>query len=140
MDKAAQFYEKYVGRWGQESTNYKFEAYLNNSLVETKEIGSSYQNDLVVTIDDSVLSESNTYETTRVIVELKDEFNRPLTYSNEPISLKVKGPIELIGPKQLSLIGGSIGFWVKTIGETGTAEIAISSNYYETKTVQIEVK
>jgi len=140
MDKAAQFYEKYVGRWGQESTNYKFEAYLNNSLVETKEIGSSYHNDLVVTVDDSVLSESNTYETTRVIVELKDEFNRPLTYSNEPISLKVKGPIELIGPKQLSLIGGSIGFWVKTIGETGTAEIAISSNYYETKTVQIEVK
>lgn len=140
LDKAAMFYERYVGKWGQESTTYCFEAFSNNSKVLTKVIGSSHTNDLHVTVDDQVLYETDTYQTTRVVVTHLDEHKTPLFYSNEPIHISVEGPLELIGPSQLSLIGGSIGFWVKTIGEIGTANIQIASNYYSPKTVQIDIQ
>jgi beta-galactosidase len=56
------------------------------------------------------------------------------------IRIKTTGPIELIGPNTLSLIGGSIGFYVKTIQEKGLATITISSNNSEDKIVKIQVK
>ena len=61
-------------------------------------------------------------------MEHLDEFLNPLLYSNEVISISIKGPLEIIGPTNLALIGGSIGFYVRTIGEKGKSKITIKSN------------
>ncbi len=137
---AEDIYTKYIGGWGSEATAFKFEAYIDNKIVLTKYVGQSHENDLHVKIDDSVLSETNTYQTTRVIVECLDALDNPLVYSFEPIQVKVSGPVELIGPSNLSLIGGSVGFWVKTVGKTGDAVIKVSSNNYKTKKVKVHVE
>ena len=140
IDEAAHLYEKYVGKWGLESLTYKFEAVKDQLVVATKIVGDSETSDLYISVDDEVLSESETYETTRFVVEHKDEHGNPMYYSNEVINVEVEGPVKLIGPNNLALIGGSIGFYVKTVGKTGRAKITITSNYYKKKSIGIEVK
>ncbi|KFZ27493.1 MAG: Beta-galactosidase [Candidatus Izimaplasma bacterium HR2] len=139
-DDALRLYAKYVGKWGAESTTYRFEGYLNDKLVLNKEIGTSHISDLYLEQDDKVITEINTYETTRVIVKHLDEFLNPLTYSSEVINIKVTGPLELIGPPSLALLGGSTGFFLKTKGTVGIAKITVSSNNFKNKIIEIEVK
>ncbi len=139
-DKAAKLYETYVGKWGLESLEYKFEGIIDQVVVLSKTLGSSWSNDLYVVVDDSELTETTTYETTRLVVKHLDEHLAPLLYSNEVLNVTIDGPLELIGPSNVSLIGGSIGLYVKTIGKKGKAKITISSNYFEDKVVEITVK
>lgn len=139
LDGAAKLYEKYVGKWGQESTTYRFDAYIGDTIVSTCEKGSSHKFDLVVEASNNVLEETDTYQTARVVVKHEDEFHSPLTYSNEVIQIKTTGPIELIGPSALALVGGSTAFYLKTIQKKGKATITISSNNYSDKVVHIEV-
>jgi len=137
FDDAAKLYEKYIGKWGSESTFYKFEAYIDKKLVATKIVGTSYKNDLHAKVDDTELTETDTYQTTRIVVKHLDKHLNTLHYSNEVISVKVKGPLELIGPSNLALLGGSTGFYLKTTGELGEATITISSNHFEDKIVTV---
>ena len=137
---AEALYMKYIVKWGTESTRYRFESYVGSKLVGTKTIGTNDEYDLFVKVDDEILQETDTYQTTRVVVEHLDKYLNPLTYSNEIITIKVKGPLELIGPSKLALIGGSIGFYLKTIQETGEAKITISSNSYSDKIFTIDIK
>ncbi len=137
---AEALYMKYIVRWGNKSTKYRFEAYTGTTLVGTKTIGTSDKYDLFVEVDDTVLKETATYQTTRVVVKHLDELLNPLTYSAEVISIKIDGPLELIGPSSLALNGGSTGFYLKTISEIGEAKVTISSDHYEDKIIAIKVK
>lgn len=140
IDHAAKLYELYVGKWGLESVEYRFEGIKDQVVVVTKKVGSSDQNDLHVFCDNTVIKETSTYETTRVIIKHLDHLGNALLYSNEVISIKATGPVKIIGPNNLALIGGSIGFYVKSVGRRGTATLTISSNYYEDKILKITVK
>ena len=133
-------YQKYVSVIGKDSTNYRFEGYINEKIVLIKGIGSSNENDLYLEQDDKIIKEINTYETTRIVVKHMNEFLNLLTYSTEIINIKVSGPLELIGPPNLALIGGSTGFYLKTKGEKGIAKITVSSNNFKNKIVEIQVK
>lgn len=140
IDQAAKFYEKYVGKWGQESITYRFEAMKNNEVVASKVVGSTDGSKLVISVDDSVLDETDTYQVTRVIVEHVNENNNPLTYSTEVISIDINGPLELIGPNILPLTGGSTGFYVKTINKKGISHIKVKGTTHKEQKVVIEVQ
>lgn len=140
LSDGVKLYEKYVGKWGLEAITYKFEGYVDQVLVASSVVGTSHSNDLIVAVDDAVIEETTTYETTRITVIHKDEHGTPLLYSNEVIHVEVEGPLEIIGPHDVSMIGGSIGIYVKTTGVKGPATVTITSNHYEPKTVQITVK
>ena len=53
-----------------------------------------------------------------------------MTYSNEVLQIKVSDHLEIIGPSEVALIGGSIGIYLKTKGKRGKANISISSKHY----------
>lgn len=140
IDHAAKFYENYVGKWGQASITYRFEAIKDGEVVENTTVGATFIDDIKVTQDDAVLTEENTYEVSRIVVEHVNSNDNPLVYSNEVIGITIDGPLELIGPSHIALIGGSVGFYVKTLGKKGVARITISSNTFEDKIIEIEVK
>ena len=108
--------------------------------MNNKTIGTSYNSDLFLEVDDEVLSETSTYQTTRIVVKHLDEYLNPLVYSNELINVKVKGPLKLIGPSNLALLGGSIGLYLKTTGELGEAVVTISSRKFKNKKITIICK
>lgn len=132
-------YLKYFGGWGSESTQYRFEGYKANECVLTKTKSQVFNPCLEVNIDNTILTEDNTYDVTRFVVKLVDENGDDLYYANDAIKVETEGPIEVIGPKMLSLIGGSIGFWVKTTGVKGDAEVKILSERFGVIKKQIKV-
>ena len=140
MDQAAKFYEKYVGKWGLESITYTFEAYKNNEIIASKKLGATDNHLLTAVIDDSVITETDTYQTTRVVVKHVNELSNTMDYSSEIIKVSIAGPLELIGPDTLPLLGGSTGFFVKTIQKTGIATINISSINLELISIKVEIK
>ena len=139
IDMAAKLYELYVGKWGLESLEYRFEGIKDKVVVINKKVGTSHKNDLHVYCDNNEIKETSTYETTRVTIKHLDHLGNPLLYSNEVLNITVEGPVEIIGPKNIALIGGSIGFYIKSIGKKGTAKVTISSNNYEEKIIKIKV-
>ena len=56
-----------------------------------------------------------------------DENGNRLYYCNAPVEFETEGEIEIIGPKVVSLIGGSTGTYVKTTGNTGAGKLTIKS-------------
>jgi beta-galactosidase len=140
FDQAAVFYEKYIGKWGLESVSYKFQAIKNGEVMMEKVVCSTDKHKLLVEVDDQVLSETDTYQTTRIVVRHVNENNNLMTYSQEVIHIDIDGLLELIGPKSLPLTRGSTGFFVKTKQVKGTATIKISSNNLDTQEILMNVK
>ena len=140
IDQAAKLYENYVGKWGQESITYRFEAIKEGKVVAQEVVGATYGSEIKVTQDDTVLENTDTYQTTRFVVEHVNLNGNPLAYSTEIINIDTNGPIELIGPSHLTLTGGSVGFWVKTNKKKGKAKVTISSTNYGKQVFEIDVK
>jgi beta-galactosidase len=140
FDQAAIFYEKYIGKWGLESVSYKFQAIKDDHVVGERIIGSTDTHHLQVEVDDQVLSETDTYQTSRIVVKHINDNKNPMTYSQEVIHIDIVGPLALIGPSSLALTGGSTAFFVKTMQKKGLAKITISSSNLESQKIEIKVK
>lgn len=131
-----------VGDWGAKWTAAEFIGYINGQEVKKKIFSiDPIIEDLEVNIDDTELN-GNEFDATRVVVKAVDEAKNVLSYATGFISVEVLGDIEVIGPKNISLIGGSIGFWVKTLGEykEKTAKIKITSSFGISKELSIKIK
>lgn len=119
--------EKYVGDWGDEQVSYRFEGYKDGMLVKTVIKTAVTKEKLKVDTDKLTLREAETYDVARVQITAVDQNGNRLAFANNAITLSVRGAVEVIGPKQLSLIGGDIAFWVKTKGQTGKGVVTIKS-------------
>jgi Beta-galactosidase/beta-glucuronidase len=86
----------------------------------------AYLNDLVVTPDDVCLN-NTILDCTRFICQYVDQYGNLLPFYNGIVEVETTGGIELIGPKTLAVIAGSIGFWVKTVpvGKEETATVIV---------------
>jgi beta-galactosidase len=133
-------YLKYFGGWGTASTQYRFVGYKNDVCVIKKTKSQVFDPMLQVDVDSSTLVEDKTYDVTRFVVKLVDEHNETLHYANDVISVETEGPVEVIGPKMLSLIGGSIGFWVKSTGGSSEATVNVVSERFGVITQKLVVK
>lgn len=119
--------EKYVGDWGDEQVSYRFEGYKDGMLVKTVIKTAVTKEKLKVDADKLTLCEKETYDVSRVQITAVDQNGNRLAFANNAITLSVRGAVEVIGPKQISLIGGDIAFWVKTKGQTGKGVVTIKS-------------
>lgn len=139
MSDAEDLYTKYLGGWGDKATTYYFKGY-KDGICTNEAVKSQVSNPkLSVKVDEKVLIEDVTYDTTRITINLLDQNNNDIIYANDTFTLEAMGPLEIIGPKIISLIGGSIGFWVKTKGESGEGRIIIKSERFGVKEEKIKV-
>lgn len=139
MKDAEDLYTKYFGGWGEKATNFYFEGYINDICVSKVNKSQTTDPVLLMTVDSNELVEDITYDTTRIIVKLQDQNGNDIVYANDVIEVEIDGPIQVIGPKSLALIGGSIGFWIKTDGESGTGKIKVISERFGQLEKSIEV-
>ncbi|NLC66553.1 MAG: glycoside hydrolase family 2 protein [Clostridium sp.] len=130
MADAENLYTKYFGGWGDKATNYYFEGYINDKSVCKVTKGQVSKANLIMSIDKNKLTEDITYDTTRITLNLVDQHGNSITYANDALQIETEGPVKVIGPKTISLIGGSIGFWIKTTGKSGDANIKIISERF----------
>lgn len=140
MDQAAKLYETYVGKWGLESVTYTFEGYVDQLLAVTKTVGPSHQSILEVVPDTTLIEETQTYEVSRVVIRNIDHHGNTRLYANDVLECKTTGSIELIGPSNVALIGGSIAVYVKSKGVKGKGTLTITSSRFASQKVSFTVK
>ena len=70
---------------------------------------------------------------------MMSEYNNILHYCNEPLILETTGPIEIIGPKLISLQGGLFGTFVRSKG-IGKATLKIIDTQNNETNIDFEVK
>ncbi len=129
---------KYVGNWGDLSIKFKFEGYKNDELVKTVVKAPVFKPTLSVKADTTELIHGDTYDATRIVIKCVDEHGNDCTYAFDSIRLEARG-VEIIGPKNINLIGGSTGFWIKSI-KKGTGSVRISNVNLGEEVLEFETK
>ncbi len=127
---AEDLYTKYFGGWGGKATDYIFEGYRGDTCVAKRTKSQVFNPVLKVTVDNKILVEEKTYDTTRIVLRLLDDNGNDIIYANDSVMIETEGPIEVIGPKIIALIGGSVGFWIKSVGETGEGRVLVKSERF----------
>jgi beta-galactosidase len=119
---------------------FRFVGYREGEPVIERKYGLSHLTSLSLMTERNDLWEENTYDVLRIVVSALDEFNEEMVYCNDIIEINTIGPIEIIGPRTLSLLGGSTAFYIRSIGIKGEAEIIVSHQRLGQKKLQIQVR
>ena len=139
ISDAVDLYGKYVGDWGGMATVYRFEAIKDGLIVKTVEKSPMKQKHLAVQCSHTTLMEKNTYDVAAIRFRMESEKNNLLSFNQDIVTLSVEGPVEVIGPKVVSLRGGMGGTYVKTTGKSGEAKLIISAEGLEPITVEFTI-
>jgi beta-galactosidase len=127
ISDAVDLYGKYVGDWGGTATVYRFEAVKNGEVVKVVEKSPMKAKQLKVQCSHTELTEKNTYDVAAIRFRMESDKNNLLTFNQDIVILSTEGPIEVIGPKTVSLRGGMGGTYVKTTGEAGEAKLIVKA-------------
>lgn len=118
---------EFTGNWGEYWYDAYFEGLVDGEVVITSRYSASpVPTELDVKVDDILLT-SGDWDATRVVVRALDQTSQVLSFFMDPINIAVEGVGGIIGPNNLSLIGGEIAFWIKTFGNPGEIKLTVNS-------------
>jgi beta-galactosidase len=137
MSDIVGLYQKYIGNWGQAASIYRFEAVKDGKVVKTVIKGPVSAVRIDYDISSDSLKEKHTCDAALIRIRAVDEYGNVLPYYNEPLRIRLSGPISLAGPKTVSFQGGQTGIIVKSQGRSGKAEIRIGTG--DAKPVRIKL-
>ncbi|HBY65514.1 MAG TPA: hypothetical protein DEG42_03910, partial [Acholeplasmataceae bacterium] len=126
-DDGVKMFYKYLSGWGTKMVGYRFEGYLNNELKISviKENNTAFN--YIVESKRDELKIEDTYDVERFVISKVNQHQELIPYAFDTVTVKVSDHLELIGPSQIALVGGAIGFWVRTKSK-GKATITIETN------------
>ena len=139
INEVVDLYTKYIGDWGGKSRIYRFDAIKDGKVVKT--VIKTPMNELQIKVEAShlTLTEKNSYDVALISVKATDEHGNLLPYCNEPISIAIEGPAEVLGQNCISLRGGMGAFYIQTVGKKGTAAVKISCPRCEDICINISI-
>ena len=138
--KAVPIYNKFIGDWGGESREYKFEAIKDGKVVKTVKKAAVTNAHIEAKASHTLLTELHTYDVSHIRIKIADQNDNQLYFFNRPVSFEVEGPFEIIGPKVVSPVGGATGVYIKSIGEDGDGKLTISSEGLEPVEISLSVE
>ena len=128
---AQKLYGKYVGNWGGESTVWRLDALKGGKVVSSVTLCPGTKLHLEVTPSHTELTEGDTYDMAAVRVRILDEYGSPAPYAQLPVTFRLEGAAELVGPETVTAEGGMTGTYVRTTGQTGTAVLTVTTSQTE---------
>ena len=139
-EKAYELYGKYIANWGDSASVFRFEAVKNGEVVRTVEKSPFTSRRMELKVSRTELTEGDTYDAAAIRVRITDQNGNTLHAYNASLRVTVDGPVEIIGPADLPIIGGMGGMYIRTIGLTGTARVTIEAERIEKQTVIFNIK
>ena len=127
MEQGIDLFNRYMGGWGQESGLWRFTAIREGEAAEYVEKGAYTKPCLVAWAERILLTEGSAYDMTLVHLECRDERGNRIPTASDPILLTTEGPIQVVGPRAVSLEGGAFGTYVRTVGQTGEGVLTLTS-------------
>ena len=138
--QAVPIYNKYIGDWGGQSREYKFEAIKDGKIVKTIIKSAVTSVHIQTKVSHTLLTELHTYDVSHIRIKLVDQNNNQLYYFNRPVHFNIDGPFEIIGPDTVTPLGGATGVYIKSIGEDGDGKLTISCDGVESVQIALSVE
>lgn len=100
--------------------------YKDKEVIRRDYSRDAHLSDLSVAIDDNELC-STVVDATRITACFVDQLGNPLPYYNGIVQAETSDNLEIVGPQTVAVVGGHIGFWVKSkpTNKTGTGKITL---------------
>jgi beta-galactosidase len=95
---------------------------------------------MIIEADKNQLHHDLTYDMTRVVVKMVDQFGNILDYANEVVTVETADGVEVVGPKSSALNGGSTAFYIRSIAPVGKTNVTFSFNHYPSQELEFNVK
>ena len=133
-------YGKYIGNWGGEATVWRFDALEGDKVIASVTCCPSAKLHLEVTTSATTLEEKQSYDMAAVRIRILDEFGNIAPYAQLPVKLTLEGAAELVGPDVVTAEGGMCGTYIRTIGQSGTAKLTISTAQTESVTIPFKLQ
>ena len=114
LEDLTALYYKYMSGWGEKAAVWTIRGYRDRKPVTEKRFGPSVRFSYRYEVQTQDLQNADTYDTSRVTVKFVDEFGTILHYCTRVISFKTYGPIEVIGPTTVPLLGGDVSVYVRS--------------------------
>lgn len=127
------------GLWGMKWSSVTMRGYLNGECVRTVHMPENpVATELTVVSDYQSLPVKQRAQT-RVMVNALDQCQNLLWFIDDFITVTIEGDAKIIGPNQLILKGGAIGFWIEAGNIPGPITINVSSNRFKTVSLSISL-
>ena len=133
-------YGKYIGNWGGEATVWRFDAIDGDQVVASVTCCPSSKLHLEVTASSAVLEEKQSYDMAAIRIRVLDENGNIAPYAQLSVKLTLEGKAELVGPDVVTAEGGMTGTYIRTIGQTGTATLTVSTHQTDPVSITFELR
>ena len=130
----------YGDRLQQGNGIFRFEFIKNGRLIQRILRRPASKAYLDVLCSHTCLVERDSYDMALLRIHAVDAQGLLLPYYNEPVRIKVSGPIALVGPDTISLKGGCFGTFVRTLGGKGNAKVTLFACGMEPVEVYMNVR
>lgn len=114
LSQAMEMFYSYNMLWGGNQAKIVIEGYKNDKLVKKVVKEEVRETHYEIKYSNTELVVKDTYDIVKVDIRKLDQNDNLLSYSNDVFTISTEGPLEVIGPKSIALIGGQISFWCKT--------------------------
>lgn len=116
-----------AGGWGDAENDLVLEGYVGENRVIVRRIGEhkAFERLAVCPDADTLRSDADSYDATRVCVTALDNLGGRMPYIQECVRVTIDGPARLLGPDMFPLSAGTSAFWIATTGKPGTVTIHV---------------
>ncbi len=132
---------KYGLAWGCADDVFELVGILGGAEVARRTFSADARADrLDLAADRSSLSvrPGDEWDCTRITLRALDKYGNTCGFLFEPLHIEVSGAGRLIGPAEVSLLGGATAFWVASVGRKGSIDIAVSSARFGRQRLNLE--
>jgi beta-galactosidase len=109
-----------------------------NKVIEKKYSSNGVDQKFVVTPDDTALRGDGA-DSTRVVLQVTDEFGAPRPYATGSIVFTIEGPAEIVGDNPFGLVGGCGAIWVRAKHQSGKAILRATHAVLGTRETQFQI-
>lgn len=123
--KAEKKEETIAGSWGEETADWRFEAWREDKVIDTVTVTPVERIHLEGICDTDTLADTDTWDMATVRLRAADQNGNTAPYANDVLQFETEGCIEVHGPSCTALEGGMSGCYVRTTGETGKGTLTV---------------
>lgn len=124
---AYDLFQKYIGNWGADATEYRFEAVKDGAVVKTVRRAPVTAIHLEARPSHTELFDGDTYDAALIRLAMADQNGNVLPFYHGPVAVKTEGPVAVVGPESAMLRGGLGGVFIQTTGRAGAAAITLTA-------------
>ncbi|MEZ5934747.1 MAG: glycoside hydrolase family 2 TIM barrel-domain containing protein [Alphaproteobacteria bacterium] len=128
-----------LGWWGVAWEDLTLRGLIEGAVVKELRMAADPAPARLELLPDALELDAAEKDAVRVIVRALDQAGSLLPFLNDPVCIHVDGPARLIGPDRPTLRGGSVGFWLESVGAPGVVKLVVSSERFAPVGVSFKV-